>query len=100
LDRFKSVNDAFGHHVGDQLLIQMANRVYRHLNERSKFLRIGGDEFLLIIENSTIAEAIEKAEDVLQQVQETYLIIGKEIMYRPVWGSRCILNMARIYKIY
>ena len=43
LDRFKSVNDAFGHHVGDQLLIQMANRVYRHLNERSKFLRIGGD---------------------------------------------------------
>ncbi|MCU4569326.1 EAL domain-containing protein [Acinetobacter ursingii] len=79
LDRFKSVNDAFGHHVGDQLLIQMANRVYRHLNERSKFLRIGGDEFLLIIENSTVAEAMEKAEDVLQQVQETYLIIGKEI---------------------
>ncbi|PPZ93031.1 diguanylate cyclase, partial [Acinetobacter ursingii] len=45
----------------------------------SKFLRIGGDAFLLIIENSTIAEAIEKAEDVLQQVQETYLIIGKDI---------------------
>ncbi|WP_130804343.1 bifunctional diguanylate cyclase/phosphodiesterase [Acinetobacter ihumii] len=79
LDRFKSVNDAFGHHIGDQLLIQMANRIHIRLNDRTKFFRVGGDEFLLIIENSSAEEAIQLAEEILLQVQETYLITGKEI---------------------
>ncbi len=79
LDRFKSVNDAFGHHVGDQLLIQMANRLHWQLNEKCKLLRIGGDEFLLIAENTNAEEAVILAEKVLQLIQESYQISGKEI---------------------
>ncbi|NUF24602.1 EAL domain-containing protein [Acinetobacter oleivorans] len=79
LDRFKSVNDAFGHHVGDQLLIQMANRLHWQLNEKYKLLRIGGDEFLLIAENTNADEAVILAEKVLQLIQESYQISGKEI---------------------
>lgn len=79
LDRFKSVNDAFGHHVGDQLLIQMANRLHWQLNEKCKLLRIGGDEFLLIAENTNAEEAVVLAEKVLQLIQESYQISGKEI---------------------
>lgn len=79
LDRFKSVNDAFGHHVGDQLLIQMANRLHWQLNEKCKLLRIGGDEFLLIAENTNAEEAVVLAEKVLQLIQESYQILGKEI---------------------
>lgn len=79
LDRFKSVNDAFGHHVGDQLLIQMANRLHWQLNEKCKLLRIGGDEFLLIAENTNADEAVVLAEKVLQLIQESYQISGKEI---------------------
>ncbi len=79
LDRFKSVNDAFGHHVGDQLLIQMANRLHWQLNEKCKLLRIGGDEFLLIAENTNADEAVILAEKVLQLIQESYQISGKEI---------------------
>ncbi|NUF13602.1 GGDEF domain-containing protein, partial [Acinetobacter oleivorans] len=79
LDRFKSVNDAFGHHVGDQLLIQMANRLHWQLNEKCKLLRIGGDEFLLIAENTSADEAVVLAEKVLQLIQESYQISGKEI---------------------
>lgn len=79
LDRFKSVNDAFGHHVGDQLLIQMANRLHWQLNEKCKLLRIGGDEFLLIAENTNAEEAVILAEKVLQLIQESYQICGKEI---------------------
>ncbi len=79
LDRFKSVNDAFGHHVGDQLLIQMANRLHWQLNEKCKLLRIGGDEFLLIAENTNADEAVVLSEKVLQLIQESYQISGKEI---------------------
>ncbi|EPG35905.1 putative bifunctional diguanylate cyclase/phosphodiesterase [Acinetobacter colistiniresistens] len=79
LDRFKSVNDAFGHHIGDQLLIQMANRLYNKLNSNHKLFRIGGDEFVLISENTDINEAMQLSEDILHYIQETYLIAAKDI---------------------
>ncbi|MBH2001806.1 MAG: EAL domain-containing protein [Moraxellaceae bacterium] len=79
LDRFKSVNDAFGHHVGDQLLIQMANRLHDKLSLDHKLFRIGGDEFVLVSENTDLNEAMFLAEQVLHFIQETYLIATKEI---------------------
>ena len=79
LDRFKSINDAFGHHVGDQLLIQMANRLHWQLNDQCKLLRMGGDEFLLIAENTSAEEVIVLAEKVLHLIQEGYQIGSKEI---------------------
>ncbi|ENW94670.1 putative bifunctional diguanylate cyclase/phosphodiesterase [Acinetobacter dispersus] len=79
LDRFKSVNDAFGHHVGDQLLIQMANRLHNKLGASHKLFRIGGDEFVLISENTDINDAMQLSEDILHYIQETYLIAAKDI---------------------
>ncbi|MCH7316206.1 EAL domain-containing protein [Acinetobacter sp. ANC 3882] len=79
LDRFKSVNDAFGHHVGDQLLIQMANRLHNKLGSSHKLFRIGGDEFVLISENTDMNDAMQLSEDILHYIQETYLIAAKDI---------------------
>ncbi|KCX38170.1 diguanylate cyclase domain protein [Acinetobacter sp. 263903-1] len=79
LDRFKAVNDAFGHQVGDQLLIQVAARIHQNLGPEAKLLRVGGDEFLLIIENTGRKRAIYYAEKVLSLIQASYLIAGKEI---------------------
>lgn len=79
LDRFKAVNDVFGHHVGDQLLIQLANRIHGLLNENSRLLRIGGDEFLLIMENAIAQQATEAAEKILSMIQESFTIAGKVI---------------------
>lgn len=79
LDRFKSVNDAFGHHIGDQLLIQMAHRLKSKLNANQRLFRIGGDEFVLISENTESAEAMRFADEILHHIQETYLIAGKDI---------------------
>lgn len=79
LDRFKAVNDVFGHHVGDQLLIQLANRIHSLLNEHSRLLRIGGDEFLLILENAEPQQAAEVAEKILSMIQESFMIAGKVI---------------------
>lgn len=79
LDRFKAVNDVFGHHIGDQLLIQLANKIHKQLASNEKLLRIGGDEFLLVIEDSTVEYAIYTAERIHQIVQEGFPITGKEI---------------------
>lgn len=79
LDRFKSVNDAFGHHIGDQLLIEMANRLHEKLSSSHKLFRIGGDEFVLISENTDVNQAMLLAEEVLHFIQEAYLIATKEI---------------------
>lgn len=79
LDRFKAVNDVFGHHVGDQLLVQLATRIQRILAEKEKLLRIGSDEFLMVLERASIEQAIEKSEKVLRLIQDSFLIAGKEI---------------------
>jgi len=49
LDRFKEVNDAYGHHKGDALLIEAAKRIRRAVRELDTVARLGGDEFTVIV---------------------------------------------------
>ena len=61
LDGFKQVNDRYGHEVGDQLLIALANRMKDSLREVDTLARLGGDEFvaiLLDLENISASEAL------------------------------------------
>lgn len=100
LDRFKAVNDVFGHHVGDQLLIQLTTRLHQQLKAQEKLLRIGGDEFLLVLEQATVEDAIQAAENVLHSVQESFLIAGKILIFRPVLVLPCTRSTATTCKMY
>ncbi|KGJ97602.1 putative bifunctional diguanylate cyclase/phosphodiesterase [Colwellia psychrerythraea] len=51
LNRFKPINDAMGHSVGDKILLTLANRLYSLNNENIDVGRFGGDEFIIIIKN-------------------------------------------------
>ena len=74
LDRFKEVNDSLGHHVGDQVLVQVAQRTRACLRESDTVARMGGDEFSLLlptVEHLRGAEAVaQKILDVLKQPME------------------------------
>lgn len=59
LDRFKAINDNYGHDVGDSLLIAISKRLSKVIGEENFLARIGGDEFVAIIEEEEKIEEIE-----------------------------------------
>lgn len=57
LDHFKTVNDEFGHEAGDSVLINMVDSVSGHLRHGDMLVRWGGEEFLLIMPDTTLSQA-------------------------------------------
>ena len=70
LDRFKMINDLFGHAVGDELLIQFSNLVKSNLRGSDILARLGGDEFALLLPGCSLKLAEEKAHEILKIIQE------------------------------
>ena len=76
-DRFKLVNDNYGHDVGDQLLIEVAGRVTSALRPTDTLARLGGDEFVALAEDlSTPRDASVLAERILNTVSAPFEING------------------------
>jgi diguanylate cyclase (GGDEF)-like protein len=81
LDRFKEVNDRFGHPAGDEFLVQVASRLQRCTRAAEHVARIGGDEFALVMANLVRPEdALEIAERFVAAFAEPFLIEGCEIV--------------------
>src|SRR5581483_406841 len=62
LDQFKAVNDRHGHAVGDELLVAVAATIRRTVRSRDVVGRIGGDEFLVVLDDVTIQQANRAAQ--------------------------------------
>ncbi|MBE0701434.1 MAG: sensor domain-containing diguanylate cyclase, partial [Acholeplasmataceae bacterium] len=56
LDFFKNVNDTYGHFIGDAILVEVSKRLMDNLNPESTLARTGGDEFLLLVKNTSDVE--------------------------------------------
>jgi len=77
LDRFKIVNDAHGHKVGDELLRAVAQRLLLAVRDEDTVARIGGDEFGLIVQRATTRDAAEAAaERIVSAMSEPFDVHG------------------------
>ena len=79
LDRFKNINDALGHHIGDELLIQLAKRLRSALREEDIVSRLGGDEFILLFPETSTDGAIRLADKLLRIIEPRYLVGPHEL---------------------
>lgn len=68
IDRFKVINDTLGHNVGDELLIQIADRILECIRSNDIVSRLGGDEFVVLLD--TLAHP-DDAEDIASRIIET-----------------------------
>jgi diguanylate cyclase (GGDEF)-like protein/PAS domain S-box-containing protein len=80
MDRFKVLNDALGHHFGDQLLLKISNRLKLYQDEFNLIARFGGDEFVLVTNceyqsaNDAAVQVVMLAEDIIQTLAKPYQI--------------------------
>jgi diguanylate cyclase (GGDEF)-like protein/PAS domain S-box-containing protein len=87
LDRFKIINDTLGHHVGDQLLVEVAHRLTQSVRESDIVARLGGDEFVVVLSAvDSIADAEKIAHKIVLTVSAPYLIAGNELRTSPSIG--------------
>ncbi|AFL68317.1 bifunctional diguanylate cyclase/phosphodiesterase [Sulfurospirillum barnesii] len=74
LDHFKNVNDSFGHHFGDLVLIEFSKRILHVKSENSVVIRQGGDEFILLSYLVKDDELLAQAEKIMQEISKPYHI--------------------------
>jgi len=80
LDDFKIVNDTLGHHIGDDLLREVGNRLRNVLRQNDLVCRIGGDEFAVILENvQDIQTSHHIAEKIINSVSQPAHLQGHEV---------------------
>lgn len=77
LDRFKLVNDAWGHHVGDHLLVSVANRISACLTPKMTLARLGGDEFILLVPDATEGDVEDLATRMVACIHRPFYEAGQ-----------------------
>src|SRR5687768_15783850 len=87
LDRFKLINDTYGHAVGDKVLQTVAQRLHRRVRSEDTLCRYGGDEFLYLLVNPQSLENVQRvAEEVFEHIAQPVIIDDLELIVEPSIG--------------
>jgi diguanylate cyclase (GGDEF)-like protein len=79
LDRFKEVNDTYGHHHGDLLLQQVAGRLQTALRDSDTVARLGGDEFAVLLPGTSESGAVIVAKKILTSLDQPFVVEGQTL---------------------
>lgn len=95
-DRFKLVNDNFGHLIGDKLLIEISQRLTSIIRESDTIARLGGDEFTMLVDEiSSNDEAVQVAERIRKEMAQPFDLNGQDFFATISIG---IANWSREYE--
>lgn len=87
IDRFSYINLLYGYRIGDQLLIDIANRIKHKLRDKDSIYRFSGDIYILLIRDIEEVETlINIVERVFDLIRKPYMIDGKEILITASFG--------------
>ncbi|MEE9355269.1 MAG: EAL domain-containing protein [Methylococcaceae bacterium] len=92
LDHFKLLNDALGHHIGDELLIRVARRIIQCIRQEDTAARLGGDEFVVMLpgRSFSVEESLEHAftvaEKILSTLRTPFDLVGHQHHITPSIG--------------
>lgn len=87
LDQFKLVNDTYGHQIGDQLLIEVSQRIKSCISKADTLARLGGDEFILLLPNSNYTKAEAVARNILNVLAHAFSLNDEEVFITPSIGA-------------
>jgi len=80
LDKFKPVNDLYGHDIGDELLIEVAKRIKTNIRDEDTVSRQGGDEFALLLGDiESFSQCTEMLKRIIEAISKPYIIDNKKI---------------------
>lgn len=79
LDRFKMINDTYGHSFGDLLLQKVSTRLMNSIGEEGKIFRYGGDEFIIVLETDKRSKVSETAEKIIFMLASPFVIKDRQM---------------------
>ena len=90
LDQFKLINDSYGLEEGDELLLQVANRIQRYIKQTDTLMRMGGDEFVLLLDGINDQQEVTSfTESLLVSFKESFLLGSKKVKISASIGIAC-----------
>lgn len=88
IDHFKSVNDTYGHTIGDSILRYYAKVMKKDAQPNERICRYGGEEFAIILKNTSLDEATARAEQIRQELEAVRLTLkGSSEPIKPITAS-------------
>lgn len=78
IDKFKSVNDTFGHDVGDLVIKSVASSLSKNIRPADQIFRLGGEEFLLLLKGVDASMIINRINDIRREIETTIVKTGEE----------------------
>ncbi len=80
IDKFKNINDTYGHAVGDKVIISLANNLEKNIRESDVVARFGGEEFVILLNNTNLENSVLIAEKIRKKIEDIEIIDGDNIL--------------------
>lgn len=90
IDHFKSINDTFGHHIGDEVLQLVGREMLTRTTDRTRAYRLGGEEFCMVLRESSLPEGLALAEELRLSLERQQLAFDeKPLRLTASFGVAC-----------